>query len=331
MVAVASFGPLPIESIQADGSLSIRDGEDLITVSVSEISERIRRPVDGALAERIKNGFAAATAPLDERDPYQRSRVYREALRSNDLERMASTLRQVYAHPEPEYAEEQARPRLEEAVFGELALALDTKVSTLERRLRSRKAPLTVVLDRAEEVASHEPLVEVVGLHPIGAFAVEKELAVGEHGRGKVFKAKPGIWYGYASDGEMDDGPDRLVVVHHERVGQIEELGSSAKFHRTRCATSLFAPKIPSGSPMTSPRRVAAATRTKVETMAGHNPIWATSAREMLVNAAKRSPTRQAARTTRTPEKAQMGTPRRAHSNRSVRPPIANRMLSKRG
>ena len=134
-------------------------------MSVSEISERIRRPVDGALAERIKNGFAAATAPLDERDPYQRSRVYREALRSNDLERMASTLRQVYAHPEPEYAEEQARPRLEEAVFGELALALDTKVSTLERRLRSRKAPLTVVLDRAEEVASHEPLVEVVGLY----------------------------------------------------------------------------------------------------------------------------------------------------------------------
>ncbi|MGA9521286.1 MAG: hypothetical protein WBV82_07470 [Myxococcaceae bacterium] len=236
--AVSGLGARKLVQVQPDGSLSYREDErdkkSEVTIGLDEARRRIRPLVGRQEAEELRNTLLVAGETQHAEDAYARSKEYRRVLKSNDLRLIVDTLRGIYRHPNPGYPEEQNQDLLEEAAFSELALVLDVKPAML-KGLAKRAAGQMILPDRSAELAAHAEIPELPGYEALGAFAVERRLAIGEFGVGSIeLDARPGIWFAWFQDGDdlppgaedADDEypPSKLVVVHAESFPRITEL-----------------------------------------------------------------------------------------------------------
>ncbi len=237
---LAGKGVVTLKSIN-DGELECEQDEETTFRVSSERANDMLRPVSTKQqAEQLLEHLSQRQPVLDGRPAGKRSVSYRRTLKSLSLEEQVTTLCTMYGHKNPEHAEKQHIPRYEELIFPELGTALGKSRRAIKALVRNavlgEKPPVSMEApDRTDELRKHEELSELPPYQAIAAFAVERELGIGEWGQSLTVKAKPGIWYGYQrpyfdeEDGEYDDSDfDRMVAVHHEHVSEFLELEQSA-------------------------------------------------------------------------------------------------------
>lgn len=203
--------------------------ESQFEIPIARADDAIRAVATPVEAERA----LALIALRHERLPAEdRGIAYRRAYKRGDLDEQARMLAAMYGGP-AETPERQYQDLIERSVFGELALVLDTSRKALRARIRAaalgEAQPRSLGLaDRSDELAAVR-VPPIDGFDPIGAFAVDAKIGVGEASAAVVVSAEPGVWLAYAVRDEEVDDFSELVAVHVTRVGEFAELRRRAK------------------------------------------------------------------------------------------------------
>jgi len=206
----------------------LRPGEESqFEIPVERAGEAIRALATRDEAERMLALIATKPARPPAGD---RSIAYRRAYKQSDLEAQARALAMMYAGP-VEAPETQYQDLIEKNVYGELGLVLGLSRKALRAKIRSaalREAtPRSLALaDRSKELESIA-LPDVDGFEPIGAFAVDATIAVGEARADAKVAAEPGVWLAYAA--RDDDDFSELLAVHQASAADIAKLRKRAK------------------------------------------------------------------------------------------------------
>jgi RNA polymerase-interacting CarD/CdnL/TRCF family regulator len=200
--------------------------ESQFAVAVESVSETIRPIVERAEAERLIGVLGKPGARLPIAD---RAIAYRRAIRSGDLEAQAKLLASSYIG-KAELPEHQYQERLENSVYKELGIVLGISRKQLRAKIRSANrgeaAPRSLALpDRSQELDIELP--KLKGFKPIGAFAIDTRLAVGEARADVVMLVEHGVWLAYAKP--AGDDFTQLVAVHRDSFDELATLAKQAK------------------------------------------------------------------------------------------------------
>jgi RNA polymerase-interacting CarD/CdnL/TRCF family regulator len=222
---ITKITPSQIDVREAD----LKPGEhSKFEIPASE-ADRAMRPVTSAdEAQRLLGALAAHVATDSPDDVGDRSIRYRHASKSGELEDQLAALAQIYGRAEPEYPERQYQKLLERAVFGELGHVLGMSRKALQAKVRAQllgePAPRSLALaDVSAELAATK-LPSLAGHRPLGAFAIDRTVAIGEASADVTAPAQPGVWCAYV---RMRDGePIELVAAHRDVLAELAELAA---------------------------------------------------------------------------------------------------------
>ncbi len=207
--------------------------ESQFEVPVERAGELLRPLVERERAQQLIAQLCSASDDPNALPVGQRAVLYRRAHKSGDLNQQAAVLAAIYRRPIPEAPERQYRELLEKTVFQELSHVLGKSRKKIKADIRAatlgQPQPAALNLpDRSAELSRFACLPPVAGLEPIGAFAVESRIAIGEAHPGVVVEALPGIWLAYSQLGE-DGIPAELVAVHESAVTDIPTLSRKSR------------------------------------------------------------------------------------------------------
>ena len=206
--------------------------ESTFAVPTASAAEQLRPMVTASDARALIERLGAARPAADDRPVADRSLAYRRASKRGDLAEQVETLAAIYRHPEPAYPERQYQGILEKVVFPELAHATGRSRKAIKADVRAaalgQRRPASLALpDRAAELAAATPP-PLAGHQPLGAFAIDTRVAIGEARPEVTLDARPGIWFAYTL-GDMDgEGRYELVAVHAAVAGEALALRAGA-------------------------------------------------------------------------------------------------------
>jgi RNA polymerase-interacting CarD/CdnL/TRCF family regulator len=197
-------------------------------VPVASASDAIRSVVTRAEAERMLS--LLATKPPRLPIAGDRAAAYRRAYRKGELEEQVRLLAAMYTG-KAEPPENQYQERIEKVVYGELAFVLGLSRKALRAKIRTaakgEAAPRSLALaDRRAELELIEPPA-AKGFTPIGAFAVDTRIGVGEARPDVIIDVEPGVWLAYAK--QRGDDISALVAIHQSALPELAALAKQAK------------------------------------------------------------------------------------------------------
>jgi RNA polymerase-interacting CarD/CdnL/TRCF family regulator len=193
-------------------------------IDISRADEALRLVVSSEQATLL---LPALREPRRRLPTEKRAIAYHQALKRGDLTEQVHLLAAAY-QGEQETPERQYLAKLEKRVYGELALALGISRKALAAKIRSATTgaatPRSLALpDRSAELAAAK-LPHLRGYEAIGAFAIDRRIAVGEGAAAVALEATPGVWFAYAHP--HGDDYDVLVAVHERSFAQLTSLRS---------------------------------------------------------------------------------------------------------
>lgn len=237
-LAMKGRGLVQIQALERD-AIVVREAElpadDDSTLSVprSAAHDVLRPPAGAALARQLLAELTAAgdaDRAAARETAGQRMIAYRRAIKDGDLAEQVAALRSIYRRADPDHPERQYEGPLEKLVFAELAHALGEGRKTLRARARAEllgeALPEYLALpDRSAELARDLP--PVAGHEPIGAFAVDTRLAIGDGAPRLLLEARAGVWHAYLRE-ESDDVPAELIAIHTSVADDLVALCAAA-------------------------------------------------------------------------------------------------------